>query len=115
MFLRHSAIKKTLIQVCSTSSLYISEEIFLAGQRYQSNLMLVFLIWPDPHQAAVAPWAPVSQHAVIGTGQLACPRPQRHVLWVTQVVLHSLRGPIHSVEHAPLNTGVGVTVSSTVF
>lgn len=55
-----------------------------------------------PHQAAVAPGAPVPQHTVIRTGQPALAGPQRHLLWVTEVVLHSLGGPIYSVEHAPL-------------
>lgn len=86
------------------------------GMRAGSAVAWCWCLWSGlkPHQAAVAPWAPVSQHAVVGTGQPACPRPQRHALRVTQVVLHGLRGPVHSVEHAPSNTRVGVTVKSLV-
>lgn len=71
---------------------------------YKNSIVCVLRSWTllRPHQAALAPGAPVAQHAVIGAGQPAFPGPQRHLLWVTEVVLHSLRGPIYSVEHAPL-------------
>lgn len=53
------------------------------------------------YQAAAVPAAPVREDTVLGAGQPTSPRPQGHVLRVTQVVLHRLRWTVNSVQHTP--------------
>lgn len=55
----------------------------------------------DSHQVTVTPGAPVGQDAVLWAGQADMLSTGRHILRVTQVLLHYLRRPITGVLHAP--------------
>ncbi len=55
----------------------------------------------NPDQVTWGPGAPVRQHTVLGTGQAALPRALRHLLWITQIVIHRIRGTVHGVQHTP--------------